>query len=74
MASSSLKRTEYPIPQGEVAKELAPYFQAIIAAQSAILERLEYSVDGDGEPSEKADIEEQFMGMVNAAIIRTRRG
>jgi hypothetical protein len=74
MAASSFKKTEYPMPQGEVAKELAPYFQAIISAQSAILEQMGYSLDGDGEPSERADIEDRFIGMVNAAVIRARRG
>lgn len=66
----AFKKIEFPKPKGEVAKELAPYFQAILMAQAAILERLEFSLDEGGEPSSKDDILDMLTANVNLATIR----
>jgi hypothetical protein len=66
----AFKKIEFPKPKGDIAKELAPYFQAILMAQAAILERLEFKLDEGGEPSGKDDILDMLTANVHLATIR----
>jgi hypothetical protein len=66
----AFKKIEFPKPKGEVAKELAPYFQAILMAQAAILERMEFRLEEGGEPSSKDDILDMLTANVHIATLR----
>jgi hypothetical protein len=66
----AFKKIEFPKPKGDIAKELAPYFQAILMAQAAILERLEFKLDEGGQPAHRDDILDMLTANVHLATIR----
>jgi hypothetical protein len=57
--------TGFPIPKSDTAKELAPYLQAILMGQAAILERLQYTPYEDGDPLAKDEILDWLIATVH---------